>query len=116
MKHHFRQERNEAPGVVFKGPIYDAAVVNVIQTCWESGPKVSVWVEDINTSEECIMFYWKEQQRITDEVKSMKRQWLYRIENFTTKEFGTVMRLLGQNPTEAELQGITTASNYSHVT
>ena len=90
MKHHFRQERNEAPGVVFKGPIYDAAVVNVIQTCWESGPKVSVWVEDINTSEECIMFYWKEQQRITDEVKSMKRQWLYRIENFTTKEFGTV--------------------------
>ena len=26
----------------------------------------------------------------------------------TTKELGTVMRLFGQNPTEAELQGITT--------
>ena len=25
----------------------------------------------------------------------------------TTKEFGTVMRLLGQNPTEAKLRGIT---------
>ena len=29
----------------------------------------------------------------------------------TTKEFGTVMRLLGQNPTEAELQGIATGKS-----
>ena len=90
MKHHFRQTKNEAPGVPFKGPRYEAVVVNVIQSCWESRSKLSVWIEDINTSEECIMFYWSKKLRITNEVKSMKRQWLYRIENFTTEEFGNV--------------------------
>ena len=90
MKHHFRQTKNESPGVPFKGPIYEAVVVNVIQSCWESRSKLSVWIEDINTSEECIMFYWSKKLRITNEVKSMKRQWLYRIENFTTEAFGIV--------------------------
>ena len=94
MKQHFNQKKNEEPGVSFEGPIYEAVVVNVIQSGWESGFKVSIWVEDINTSAECIMGYRPQDrsalQRIIDEVLSMKTQWLYRIENFTTREFGNV--------------------------
>ena len=92
MRQHFNQKKSEEPGVPFKGPTYEAVVVNVIQRGWASGFKVSIWVEDINTSAECIMGYRNQSalRRIVNEVLNMKKQWLYRIENFTTEEFGNV--------------------------
>ena len=92
MKQYFNQKKSEEPGVPFKGPTYEAVVVNVIQRGWVSGFKVSIWVEDINTSAECIMGYRNQSalRRIVNEVLNMKKQWLYRIENFTTEEFGNV--------------------------
>ena len=88
MKQYFNQKKSEEPGVPFKGPTYKAVVVNVVESGWESFSKVSVWIEDINTSEECIMGSRPAPQSLIAQVLNMKPQWLYRIENFTTEEFG----------------------------